>query len=561
MGVLKNILAPSRSASRARASLGRNYNLFEYTKGRFLFNEELRRNERRINFNPDALAATICHSVNRSVSELISFEKLAEGGFNRVFEATFTDGYAVLARLPFRITSPIRYAVASEAATLGFLRANSLPVPKVLAYSCDNTNPVGAEYLILEKIEGKPLSDQWFTMDTKICVKIMRQIVELEARFMSLSFPASGSLYYQRDLNPCDRIHSIEGGPGDTDQFVVGPTAQHAWWYRERARLDVDRGPWTSFLECTQAPAKREIQFCNQYGKPRLHVERYLRELQEFRTLSPKDHALRLFEYLQLTLHLDLPSTNPFARPLLRHPDFSLSNILINPSDNTIAGVIDWQHATVLPLCLCAGIPRYFQNWGDSKSEALAKPETKLPDGFDDLPEQEQDVVQETMRKRLVHFYYAAYTMRKMPDHFDALRDHNAILRAKLFDRASAPWEGDSLSLKHTILQVQQNWPMRLTSHPPVQADGDCPVKYSQEERYQCVKEHEKEEEKLQELSEMREMIGIDQLGWVPDDDHLEKARDVARMIKQGLLEHSSTEIERLAILNHFPFDDHDEEE
>ncbi|KAI1963848.1 hypothetical protein LOZ58_001708 [Ophidiomyces ophidiicola] len=319
---------------------------------------------------------------------------------------------------------------------------------------------------------------------------------------------------------------------------------ERGWmWTGDRVGDYVSRNPrevagryaGTSFLECTQAPAKREIQFCNQYGKPRLHVERHLRELQEFRTISPKDHALRLFEYLQLTLHLDLPSTHPFARPLLRHPDFSPSNILINPSDNRIAGVIDWQHATVLPLCLCAGIPRYFQNWGDSKSEALSKPEIKLPDGFDDLPNQEQDAVQEITRKRLVHFYYVAYIMCKMPDHFDALRDHNAILRAGLFDRAGATWE--------------------------VQADGDCPVTYSQKERYQRLKEHEKEEEKLQGFSEMREMIGIDQLGWVPGDDHLETARDVARMIKQGLLEHSSTEIERLAILNNFPFDDHDKEE
>lgn len=330
-------------------------------------------------------------------------------------------------------------------------------------------------------------------------------------------------------------------------------------------RISTDHFVGESFLKCFQAPAKREIQFCSEHGKPRLHVERYLRESHGFRNMSPATHAQRLSEYLELTPHLDLPPTHRFARPVLRHPDFSPSNILVN-SSNEIVGIIDWQHAAVLPLCLCASIPKHFQNWGDLLSETLAKPETKLPDNFHDLSPEEQANLQETMRKRLVHFYYAAHTMRRMPDHFDALRDENAMLRAKLFNRASAPWEGDSLSLKHTMVQVQRNWPMPLArdeekQDPQVQAKESCPVTFSEEEIHQCINDHDKEEEKMQELSEMQEMIGIDALGWVPDDDHLAKARGVADMIKKGLLEHSSTDVEKTAVVKHFPFDDHDEDE
>jgi hypothetical protein len=239
--------------------------LFEYTGGRFLsvisnlaltdtsltrrmslcrFNESRRREERQLSFNIDALTATICSSLRRPVSDLISFTKLAEGGFNRVFEATFQDGYAVLARIPFHIAVPTRYAVASEAATLAFLRSRSIPVPKAVAYSCDQSNPVGAEYLILEKVEGRPLSDRWFMMDNKTRVKVMRQVVDVETRFMALTLPASGSLYYRRDLLPHSRAIPVSPGPERPDQIVVGPTAQHAWWYGERASLETDRGPF-----------------------------------------------------------------------------------------------------------------------------------------------------------------------------------------------------------------------------------------------------------------------------------------------------------------------------
>lgn len=38
-----------------------------------------------------------------------------------MLQANFDDGYAVIARLPYNTTVPKHYAVASEAATLGFL--------------------------------------------------------------------------------------------------------------------------------------------------------------------------------------------------------------------------------------------------------------------------------------------------------------------------------------------------------------------------------------------------------------------------------------------------------
>lgn len=208
------------------------------------FNEELRRAERRLEFDVDALARAACRSVGRQIDGIASITKLAEGGFNRVLQITFSDGYAVLARLPYRTTAPKHYAVASEAATLGLLRSQGIPVPTVLAYSPDHANPVGTEYILLEKIGGTSLSDQWFYMDNKTRVKIMRQIVDVEARFMSIHFPASGSLYYRRDLKSHNAIPVFEqDDPSSPDQIVVGPSAQHEWWYQQRALLQVDRGP------------------------------------------------------------------------------------------------------------------------------------------------------------------------------------------------------------------------------------------------------------------------------------------------------------------------------
>ncbi|QKX60977.1 uncharacterized protein TRUGW13939_08123 [Talaromyces rugulosus] len=274
--------------------------------------------------------------------------------------------------------------------------------------------------------------------------------------------------------------------------------------------------------------------------------------------MSPSYHAQLLSEYLKLAPHLEIPSTHRFSRPVLRHPDLSPNNILVNSSSD-IVGIIDWQNAVILPLGLCAGIPDHFQNWGDHVSETLKKPVLQLPENFDKLSQDEQDSIRETMRKRLVHFYYAALTMKHMPDHFDALRNENAMLRVKLFSCAGAPWEGDSLSLKYALLQVHQNWPTSLGRDDTTES-APCPVQFTEEESRQCVDKREQEQEKLQELSEMKDVIGIDALGWVPDDEQLEKSKRIAEAIKEGLLAHSENEMERAALSAHFPFDDHDED-
>ncbi|KAJ5213404.1 hypothetical protein N7449_000573, partial [Penicillium cf. viridicatum] len=415
----------SKSSPRRMSSMRSNPDLFEYTSGRFLFNKDLRRAERCIQFDVDALVRVACDSVDRHPNGVASITKLAEGGFNRVLQVTFNDGYAVLARIPYKTTVPKHHTVASEAATLALLRAHGVPVPKVLAYSPDQTNAVGTEYMLLERLEGTPLSGQWFSMDTKTRVKIMRQIVDMERQFMSINFPASGSLYHRRDLDSSQHFIPV------SDDIVVGPTAQHKCIY-------IDFEPGNTFSTCFEAPAKREIEFCERFGKPRLHVERYLREIHQLQNLSPIPYQYLLANYLKLAPYLDVPPGHRMSRPTLRHPDFSPSNILVNTS-NDVVGIIDWQHTVILPLCLCARIPDHFQNWGDPLSETLSKPEVKLPDNFDQLSHKEQETVQETMRRRIVHFYYVALTMKSLPDHFDAIRSENCMLRAKLFHHAQAP--------------------------------------------------------------------------------------------------------------------------
>ncbi|KAJ5213403.1 hypothetical protein N7449_000572 [Penicillium cf. viridicatum] len=108
------------------------------------------------------------------------------------------------------------------------------------------------------------------------------------------------------------------------------------------------------------------------------------------------------------------------------------------------------------------------------------------------------------------------------------------------------------------MLQVLKSWPMSLDEGAQARS-VECPIHFSEEEIQKCSEDYRQEQEKLQELGEMRDVIGTDALGWVSDEDELERCRAVIQSIKDGLMEHSSTEMEKTAVLSHFPFDDHEE--
>lgn len=313
-----------------------------------------------------------------------------------------------------------------------------------------------------------------------------------------------------------------------------------------------------TFLECFEAAAKRELAFCQKYGKPRLNVERHLRDLDNLEPQDPAYHSQLLHDFLRLAPSLDIDAGNSLARPTLRHPDLSPNNILVN-DDNEIVGIIDWQHTVILPLCLCAGIPNHYQNWGDPASDTLRQPETKLPADYDSMDPASQQNARETMRRRLVHFYYAALHLKKAGDHYDAFRNDNSMLRAKLFSRAGAPWEGSSLSLEHALIEIQQHWPLHIEASPPTQA-VECPVRYHPDRIQACLEKVNQEEEQLDDLDDMRAMLGTDAQGWVENDEHLAHAQEMRESMRAGFLQGCKTELDRIAVRDHFPFDDHEEE-
>jgi len=219
--------------------------LFTYTSGRYLYNEKLRLAERHVHFDVPALKDIAADCVRRrSVTRM---EKLAEGGFSRVFLLTMDDGFEVIAKLPYSLTVPKHFTTESEVATLDFLSSKGVPVPRVYAWSSEGGNAVGSEYVIMEKAPGQPLESRWFSLTQKERVRLVTSFVEIERKMFSFALGSYGSLYYKGRLP--SHLQADLYGPemfddsGDASRFCIGPATDYMFWRGKRAQLDLNRGP------------------------------------------------------------------------------------------------------------------------------------------------------------------------------------------------------------------------------------------------------------------------------------------------------------------------------
>ncbi|PPJ50761.1 hypothetical protein CBER1_07477 [Cercospora berteroae] len=296
---------------------------------------------------------------------------------------TMDNGKEVVAKLPNPNAGRQHFTTASEVATMDFVRNfMSIPVPKVLSWSSTaESNPVGAEYIIMEKADGVSLDTLWPRLKLADRLAIIRTLVEYQNIWASTPFPAYGSLYYDWDLSPgihgvpCESQASSSGAA-----FVIGPTEGRDWSDDGRIMINFDRGPWTSALDYLTAVGKRErrcirkmpilpkspITLCG----PNLHQPK----------IATKLKAVDCYSEL---LGVVPPSDPVLNRPCIWHSDLHVENVFVDPEDPThITSIIDWQSSEVAPLFIHARQP-YLMDFDCDDTLSLERP--RKPDNHTEL--------------------------------------------------------------------------------------------------------------------------------------------------------------------------------
>ncbi|KAJ6104056.1 Mitochondria protein Fmp29 [Penicillium sp. IBT 18751x] len=515
--------------------------LFQNTSRRWIFNENDRLRERYVKFQPTELQQIAGEAVQQDYCH--NFAKLAEGGFNKVFLLRAKNEREVIARIRTPITGPAHYTTASEVATMDFLRTVlKLPVREVLAYSKSSENPVGAEYILMERVEGESLSSRWLSLTTDEVKDIMTQIADMERKILDFYFPAYGSLYYKKDLDGEFQIPVVE-------DFCIGPVFSSRapnllLCWREaptRPRLIIVTGH--SPEDCVTSAARREMAVIQHHAKAQPRQTFLLPTTYD---IHPSEHTSLLSQFLRLVPHL-IPS-GFYSAPTLRHPDLSLSNIFLAPGSTKIISIIDWQDAVIFPRFMQAGYPAFCEH-DSSQPQSLQIP--SLPDDFDTMGIDQQRQSRAVFRLEEANLYYTAATGVHNDKHMDMLKLPHLGMRQYLLRQTGYPWDADVINLRAALVGITT--PSVWSSI----SSAVCPVIFSNEERESAMAESQEWNESEQLLSRVREHLDIDPEGGT-ESDNFERAVEGNWQIRMEMIRQAEVGQREISWRN-WPYKDEDD--
>ncbi|RHZ63467.1 phosphotransferase family protein [Aspergillus thermomutatus] len=422
--------------------VGNPRDFFNYTSGRWIWDEEEQLRERYREFDILELQKVAMEAA--SGASYVRMEKLGEGSYNKSFRLTMANGTAVIARIPNPNAGPAFLTTASEVATMDFLRTIlHVPVPKVLAWNAtvDSANRVGAEYIIMEHAPGKNLADHWADMDLEHKVQTMKDIVTIQQKLLSVRFPAYGCLFFSNDAPPDSHPATVKGDKlsqelreNIAEQFSIGPVVDTEFWRNERGDMDIDRGPWASAVDYLKSLALREIAWIQKHATPR----------------SSNDPL-----YLSVVPHL-LPKDEDLLGSFLWHTDLRTPNIFVNDNGN-ITSIIDWQSTWAGPLFLEGRHPHFL----DYNGELILE----LPENFKQLDENTQNTVKDQVTKSILLYLYEKYTAERNPVLSRVLRYPNGKTMTDPVRFVGNTWDGDILPLRESLIRVQNFSPEEIRRH------------------------------------------------------------------------------------------------
>ncbi|KAI9376025.1 kinase-like domain-containing protein [Aspergillus egyptiacus] len=440
--------------------------LFRYTSGRWLWDEEQQLKDRYKSFNVSQLQSVAAQALGAKACNSIS--KLAEGGFNKVFRLQMDDGRSILARIPNPNAGPAFYTTASEVATMEFARdVLQIPVPQVIGWSATADNPVGSEYILMEEAIGAQFASVWDELAPGAKLAIMKEVVAIEAKMVSVSLSHYGSIYFAKDCVEGAVPAQITRKALDTlkdhvaKTFTIGPTVERDFWKKERSNMDISRGPWSSSTDFALSIGRREVEWIKRYAVPKAPDDIMLvSDAQN----NPQVHLDLLHRYLDVVPYL-MDISPEFSQPTLWHGDLHSSNIFIQ--DNRITAVIDWQGSWAGPLFLQAQPSPLV----DYQGELLLS----RPDNFDELNPDTQAQIKRKIFKSTLSQLYLLETERQNPLLAKVLQMDYGKTRRLPVQQAGNTWDDDIVGLRESLIQVEKLWQDLGTT-------GNCPYHFTEEE-------------------------------------------------------------------------------
>lgn len=241
----------------------------------------------------------------RYLNKKLSWFEMGEGGLNNliIFIQCEDDQRRYILKVGGHIWTKVK--TESEVAAIQLVHEKTMiSLPRILSFSSNENNEFGVEWIVMTRLEGKPLRTSFKTDDTwsKLTVEekkfIIDQLVQCVCQ-LHQNIPRS-NLIGNYKLN----------GQIGCDSDGQGPWRNYHDYYRDR----LNRQLHTLRVESIFDPVRNDV----------------LKSIEEFDRIT-----LPTFE--------DIPN-------VFTHNDLGVQNLIVNEK-NEIQGIIDWEWSGSYPVC------------------------------------------------------------------------------------------------------------------------------------------------------------------------------------------------------------------
>ncbi|KKZ64102.1 hypothetical protein EMCG_01599 [[Emmonsia] crescens] len=481
----------SHVANNGSTAISTGHDPYTYTAGRWLHQDKLQRQSRFLQFDFPRLCETAMKLCD-GASKVTKYEK-KEGGYNRVFILTMDTGKRVAARIPTPIAGPPRLTVNSEVATIAYLQSKtSLPIPKILAWNDDSSNPVGIEYIIQDHADGVQLHEQWPLMDSLQHMQCTKDLSLKIEEMASLDFPAYGNIYFADA--PIEKRLKIPLEDG----FCIGPYCSPLFWNCGVGEAELynegnsNRGPWRNLTDYSFGLIDTAFS--------RIPKQANSNDQLPFRgTIQDHIHLIKSCRETMQVLVGDA-HVQAAALPVLIHPDYHKRNIFVSQDDPTkVTALVDWQLASIEPAFM------YAQNTPDFAS----LPEENPAEDEDTGKQLSNDEQQLRNDISICHQTYDVIMRLKIPKMRIAKRLNPTIFR--LFHYCFTTWRDGAPAIRQELLDLRSQW-------TELELPGECPYVPTEEELRQHAAQYEGFETMQKLKAWLQASLQIASDGWVPNE-------------------------------------------
>jgi Phosphotransferase enzyme family len=283
---------------------------------------------------------------------------LAQGAFNRLYDVKLDNEPYVM-----RVSLPVdpHYKTESEVALVNWVRrVTNIPVPRIVSYDSSRNNLIRFEWILMTKLPGRPLNEAWRSLSLAAKSRLVGELAACSCCLFRERLRGIGNVYAVVD-DSLPEESGQEFHAGHTKDLPnVGRIVSMPFFWGAHIHQSIDRGPFGSskaWLTARLALSEHDCQ--STLAK---HSDKHSLDSDAEADLDDATRTLRIIKGLKTVLSAIFPGhdNNSPEPSVIVHDDLSRHNILVN-QDGGLAGILDWECVSALPLWKACDYPSFLQ--------------------------------------------------------------------------------------------------------------------------------------------------------------------------------------------------------